>query len=249
MSARIVRRPLIGISTRLSIRDDTFYLKRYYSEAIYGAGGAPVEIPLIPEADYIQSLISRLDAVVLSGSNSDVDPARYGQAPHIKLGQVHPARDEVDFQLLARAEELKLPVLAICYGMQALNVYRGGTLFQDLESQVEGLIKHEQGEPYSRPSHKIDIQEGTLLAQLAGGTAARVNSHHHQAVDELGADLVPIAWAPDNVIEAIINVRGDHFMLGVQWHPEAGWERDRFSQAIFGYFVNVAAESAKYRRQ
>lgn len=234
--------PLIGVSLRYNHQDETFYLKRWYAEALFGAGAIPVYIPLVPEAEYISGLIERLDGVLLSGSNSDVDPFRYGQAPHLRLGAVHPMRDEVDRLLLTAAETHHLPVLGICYGIQAINVYRGGTLFQDLESQVEGVIKHEQGQYYDRASHKVDFKEGSLLAQLAGAQAWRVNSFHHQAIDQMGRELLPIAWATDNVIEAVINTRSDQFMLGVQWHPEVGWERDRLSQAIFNYFIKQTRE-------
>jgi len=236
------KQPLIGISLRHEFKTENFYLKRFYSEAIFGAGGIPVYVPLIPKPEYINTLAAKLDGVLLSGSNSDIDPFRYGQAPHVKLGPVSPLRDELDRLLLVAAENRRMPVLGICFGLQSINVYRGGTLFQDLESQVEGVIKHEQGEYYDRPSHKVDFKEGSLLAQLVGANAWRVNSSHHEAVDQLGRDLMPIAWASDNVVEAVISTRPGQFVLGVQWHPEVGWDRDRLSQAIFSHFVQQAAE-------
>lgn len=231
------QRPLIGVTTRLDYKDDQFYQRRYYGEAVYHAGGAPVYIPLIPESDFIEALIGKLDGVLLSGSNSDVDPLRFDQAPHVKLGPVVYERDETDSLLLRACEARKIPVLGICYGMQALNVYRGGTLFQDLESQIEEVIKHQQAGPYGRPSHSVKIKDESILAILAGSTAVRVNSHHHQGVDQLGKDLEPIAWSADGLVEAVINTRPDHFMLGVQWHPEAGWEKDPLSQALFKHFI------------
>jgi putative glutamine amidotransferase len=234
-------RPLIGITMRLNFKEDNFYLRRYYGEAVYHAGGTPVYIPLIPESDFIDSLINKLDGVLLSGSNSDVDPLRFDQAPHLKLGPVVYERDETDSLLLRACEARKIPVLAICYGMQLLNVYRGGTLFQDLESQVEAVIQHQQPGPYNRPSHSVKIKNETLLAILAGSTAVRVNSHHHQGVDSLGQDLEPIAESADGLVEAVINTRPDHFILGVQWHPEAGWKEDPLSQAIFKHFIARAA--------
>lgn len=231
-------RPLIGITTRLDEKEDNFYLRRYYSEAIYQLGGTPVYLPLIPESDYVESLVMRLDGLLLSGSNSDVDPLRYEQGPHVKLGSVTYERDETDILLLAAAETRKLPVLAICYGLQVLNVFRGGTLFQDLESQVEDVLQHQQAGNYKRPSHNVKIKNESLLAILASGTSARVNSHHHQGIDELGQDLEPIAWSADGLVEAVINTRPDQFILGVQWHPEAGWETDALSQAIFKHFIS-----------
>jgi putative glutamine amidotransferase len=232
-------RPLIGITTRLST-EETFYLRRYYAEAVEGAGGAPVYIPLIPDRAYLSALCERLDGLMLSGSNSDLDPVYYGEEPHQKLGAVLPERDETDLILLEAAEERAMPVLGICFGMQSLNVARGGSLIQDLASQTPEALKHEQGQIVNRPSHHIRIEPSSLLAELAGSERARVNSSHHQAINKVGRDLQVIARAPDGVIEAIIDTRSDRFALGVQWHPEVGWEKDKFSQAIFKKFIEAA---------
>lgn len=234
-------RPLIGITMRLDETVDLFLLRRYYGEAIYNAGGTPVYIPLLPTNEYIESLASRLDGIVLSGSNSDVDPLRYEQGPHIKLGPVSYERDETDTLLLRFCETRKIPVLAICYGMQLLNVYRGGTLFQDLESQVEEVLKHQQAGNYWRPSHSVKLKDESILAILANNTTVRVNSHHHQGIDTLGQDLEPIAWSADGLVEAVINTRPEHFILGIQWHPEAGWAQDSLSQALFKHFISRAS--------
>jgi putative glutamine amidotransferase len=161
---------------------------------------------------------------------------------------VVPKRDETDMMLLAAAEARRLPVLAICFGIQSLNVYRGGTLIQDIPAEVQGSLKHMQGDIFTRRSHSINITEDSLLAKLAGGTRAAVNSHHHQAVAIVGRDLEPIAWAPDGVIEAVINTRSDQFVLGVQWHPEVNWNEDPLSRAIFDHFVSVARERMAERR-
>jgi putative glutamine amidotransferase len=177
---------------------------------------------------------------VLSGSNSDLDPVYYGEEPHQKLGAVLPDRDETDLILLEVAERRAMPVLGICFGMQSLNVARGGSLIQDLASQLPEAFKHEQGQVINRPSHHIRIETHSLLAELAGAETARVNSSHHQAINKVGRDLQVIARAPDGVIEAIIDARSDRFALGVQWHPEVGWEKDKFSQAIFKKFIEEA---------
>lgn len=230
---------MIGVTTRLN-EEDSFYLRRYYAEAVEAAGGAPVYIPLIPDREYLSALCERLDGLMLSGSNSDLDPVYYGEEPHQKLGPVIPERDEADLILLELAEKNAMPVLGICFGMQSLNVARGGSLIQDLASQTPGAIKHEQGQVVNRPSHHVRIEADSLLAQLAGGETARVNSSHHQAVNKVGRDLRVIACAPDGVIEAIVDRRPDRFVLGVQWHPEIGWEKDKFSQAIFREFIEAA---------
>jgi putative glutamine amidotransferase len=235
-------RPLIGVSMRYDWEHEFFYLRQTYADAIYGAGGTPLYIPLIANADYLGSIVDRLDGVVLAGSNSDVDPLRYGANPHPKLGPVVPRRDATDAELLRLTEERRVPLLAICYGLQALNVYRGGTLIQDIPSQVEGAIQHAQEGYYVRHAHAISIAEDTLLEELAGGTSTVVNSHHHQGVERLGRELIPVAWAPDGIVEAVENEGSEQWVFGVQWHPEVGWADDSLSKAIFGTFLEAAKE-------
>src|SRR5688572_21073344 len=129
----MVKRPRIGITMRLEIETRRFYLGRDYSEAIVSAGGVPMHLALIPDAGYIEEALSTLDGILLPGSNTDVDPHYYGQEPHHKLGTVIPEKDETDRLVINEAERLNLPILAICYGMQAVNVARGGSLVQDIE--------------------------------------------------------------------------------------------------------------------
>jgi putative glutamine amidotransferase len=240
----ILSRPLIGITTRLDLTQHTFYLRRYYAEAVAAAGGDPVYIPLLAEESYLHSLAARCDGLLLSGSNSDMDPRHYGEEPHLHLGNVCEERDQTDLLLLQFAEAKKVPLLAICFGAQSLAVARGGSLIQDLPSERAGVLKHDQGEPYARPSHQIKIAADSILAKLAGSETARVNSSHHQAIKEPGANLRITARALDGVIECVEDTRPDRFVLGVQWHPELGWDKDALSQAIFQRFV---AEADKHR--
>ena len=234
-------RPLIGVTTRLN-EEQTFYLRRYYAEALAAAGGVPVYIALIPDRGYLTALAAQLDGLLLSGSNSDLDPSYYGEEPHPQLGSVVPERDETDLLLLELAEARALPLLAICFGMQSLNVWRGGSLIQDIGAQVPDHIKHEQGQVFNRPSHQIKIEADSLLAQLAGGETWRVNSSHHQAIKKVGRALRVIARATDGVIEAVVDPRPDRFVLGVQWHPEIGWERDELSKKIFNRFIKESSQ-------
>ena len=236
-------RPRIGIPMRIELETDRFYLSRYYSEAVEAAGGLPVNIPLIPRADYIAGVVDSLDGVLLPGSDSDMDPQRYGREPHPQLGSIHPLKDETDLLVLAELERRRMPLFAICYGIQSLNVSRGGTLIQDIGSQVPNAIKHEQGVPRDRHSHRVRVLEDSLLGKLAGGEATPVNSHHHQAIERLGRELVATAWATDGIVEAVEDPRSDRYVLGVQWHPELGWERDGLSRALFDRFV---AEARKF---
>ncbi len=226
---------------RIEHTTDRFYLGRHYSEAIEAAGGAPIHISLIPKPDYIESVVEGLDGILLPGSDSDVDPLRYGQQPHPELGVVQTIKDETDLLVIEAVERRRIPLFAICFGMQILNVSRGGSLIQDIRSQVPEAIKHEQGPPRDRPSHRVRLLENSKLSRIAGTLDAVVNSHHHQAIESVGANLVATAWTTDGVIEAMEDPRPDRFILAVQWHPELGWANDLLSQRLFRTFVNEAA--------
>jgi putative glutamine amidotransferase len=238
-------RPKIGITTRLEVETGRFYLGRDYSDAVVAAGGVPVHIPLISVREIIISVMSGMGGVLLPGSDTDPDPAYYGEEPHQSLKKVLPEKDETDLAVLAAAEEMQIPMLAICYGMQILNVSRGGSLFQDIGSQIPNALKHEQGVPLSRVSHSINVAAGSLLDVDTENGSLRVNSHHHQSVKEVGEYLEPIAWANDGVIEAIQDTRQGRFVIGVQWHPELSFRTDRLSQRLFELFVGECSKRQK----
>lgn len=229
---------------RHELESERFYLARFYSEAVEAAGGAPLHIPLIPEASYLEEVVGMLDALLLPGSASDVDPTLYGREPHARLGVVHPLKDATDMLVLRFAEARRLPLLSICFGMQVWNVFRGGTLIQDIESQVHGALKHEQGAPRERHSHGVKIKPESLIARMAGGESLRVNSHHHQALETIGGNLHATAWSADGLVEAVEDTHEGRWALGVQWHPEIGWREDNFSRALFGSFINAARDVA-----
>jgi putative glutamine amidotransferase len=238
-------RPRIGITMRIELETDRFYLSRHYSEAVEAAGGLPVHIPLIPEAEFIGATVAGLDGILLPGSDSDVDPLRYGQQPHPQLGAVHPIKDGTDLLVLTEVEERGIPLFAICFGLQVLNVSRGGTLIQDIGSQWPEAIKHQQGVPRDRHSHSVRMLEDSLIRQFARSDHAPVNSHHHQALETLGRELIATAWSSDGLVEAVEDPRSDRFVLGVQWHPELGWQRDEFARALFEEFVAEATVFAE----
>lgn len=234
---------------RLDIETGRFYLGRDYSEALENSSAVPVHIALIPKIEYLREILESLDGLLLPGSNSDVDPLIYGEEPLPRVGQIIPEKDETDLMLLAAAEKLKLPVLGICFGLQTLNVSRGGSLIQDIESQVDNCLKHEQGKPPKRNSHSITVKENSLLARLITknrkgreGNDVRVNSSHHQAVKNIGKNLIATAWAKDGVVECIEDVTEDRFVFAVQWHPELSWQFDDLSKNIFQTFVDECAK-------
>lgn len=173
---------------RLELESRRFYLGRDYCEALRAAGAVPLHMGLIPERDYISSVLDRADGVLLPGSDTDVDPHLYGEEPHFAFKRNIPVKDRTDLLVLDEADSRALPVLAIYYGMQVLNVHRGGTLFQDIGHQIEGAHKHDQGMPLERLSHSIRIDPASRLAPLAPD-GQRVNSHHHQSVRDVGEGL------------------------------------------------------------
>jgi putative glutamine amidotransferase len=234
------RRPLIGITLRHELETERFYLARFYSEAVEAAGGVPLHVPLIQARAYMDEVAGRLEGVLLPGSASDVDPQLYGREPRQKLGSVHPLRDATDLLLLEACERRRVPLFGICYGMQILNVSRGGTLIQDIETEVPAALKHEQGAPRERPSHRLKLRAESLLARLQGAESVLVNSHHHQALEVIGRDLQATAWSADGLVEAVEDTRKDRWAVAVQWHPELGWEGDALSRALFESFVGAA---------
>ena len=228
---------------RLELETNRFYLGRDYSEALQGLGAIPTHIPLIPKREFIRECLEQLDGILLPGSDTDVDPLRFGEQPHPNLGRIIFEKEETDLIVLEEAEKLKLPVLGICFGMQVLNVFRGGTLIQDINSEIPNSIKHQQGMPLGRNSHSVDIEKDSLLSSLAVGEKATVNSHHHQAIGKIGKDLKATAWAKDGVVECIEDTRNETFILGVQWHPELSWKFDNLSNNIFTSFINECIKS------
>lgn len=234
-------RPRVAIPQPHSQRPD--YNRRalpQYLEAVEQAGGEAVEIDLhLPPAE-IARLASTCDAVLLPGSPADVDPEKYG-APqrHEKTAAADPLRDNADELLLQDAYNLRKPLLGICYGLQALNVWRSGTLLQHVEN-------HSQGRAVER-AHRVAVEPDTCLAGIVepawkAAPEARewVNSSHHQVAGTVGDGLRVAARSDDGVVEAIESASPEHFVLGVQWHPERTTESDPASRAIFRALVEAA---------
>ena len=234
---------------RLELQTRRFYLGRDYCEALENYGAVPFHIGLIPNETYITEALKNLDGILLPGSDNDVDPLNYSEEPHPRLGKVIEEKDKTDLLVLAEAEKLGMPVLGICFGMQILNVFRGGTLYQDIESQIPNCLKHEQGIPQARDSHHIEIEKECLVARLITNKdyekSIKVNSSHHQAVKKLGENLKATAWAKDGIVECIEDTRENKFNLGVQWHPELSWKNNLLSGEIFETFVEKCAKYAE----
>ncbi|MBI4464252.1 MAG: gamma-glutamyl-gamma-aminobutyrate hydrolase family protein [Acidobacteria bacterium] len=231
------RKPLIGLTCRWDEEHDWYYLSSDYTKAIAAAGGVPVQIPLIP--DMASELAERLDAFVLCGSPSDIDPARYGQSRHPEVQIVHPDRDETDHRTLQQAFQNCKPVLGICFGMQSLNVFLGGTLVQHIPEAVPNALAHKD----RQIRHPIQLEPGAEITQWAGSTPeVSVNSTHHQCIAKPGRGLRVVARAPDGVIEAVEGEFTGHFVLGVQWHPERIWQTEPLSAQILVELVRAAQQ-------
>lgn len=236
-----MKKPWIGIPTRYHEKTEYWGQIRHYLDAVLWAGGLPLMIPSVGDREIILEYVKRIDGVLLPGSPTDIDPVRYGAEPHPKLGRRYPERESTDLVLLEQAEKMNLPLLGICFGVQSLNVYRGGSLIQDIPSLVTGNETHDVDDDAGQPArHLVRIAKESLIGRLAGNEQIAVNSYHHQSVQKPGRNLRPVAFAPDGVIEAIEDTSG-RFMLGVQWHPERGWQNDEFSKALFRSFVERAA--------
>lgn len=232
------RQVLIGlVAQHNNDHPNHFFLARAYSQAIINAGGIPLIIPHQPPKQ-LASLLSQVRGVVLTGG-VDVDPQRYGEEPHPGCGEISPLRDELDFAVADWALRHDLPLLAICRGIQVLNVALGGTLFQDIPAQVAGALKHRQQAPGWYGTHEVQLEPATLLSSIWGGSL-KVNSLHHQAIKRLGTGLRLAATASDGVIEAVESTE-HRFVVGVQWHPELMEEHCPAARELFRKFVEAAA--------
>lgn len=205
-----------------------------YLAAVKYAGAEPVEISLGLTPEELQDLALTLDAVVLSGSPADVEPSLFHAARSPKTADPDAARERTDFALLDHAVTEQKPVLAICYGVQSLNVFLGGPLVQDIPSEIHTRIQHAwTGHEGPEPHHEVTLDPGSRLAQMAGGNQVRVNSSHHQSVLRPGRNLRVVAHAPDGVIEAVEWTGDANWIVGVQWHPERMVATDDFAQSLF----------------
>jgi putative glutamine amidotransferase len=214
-----------------------------YIHALHSAGAVPTVIPLTERPDRVARLLASVQGVLLPGSPADIDPQTYDEPRIPACNPPDPARVAVDELLLQDAFNLKKPLLSICYGVQSLNVWRGGSLIQDLPSQSKSAVNHSPGRTISE-AHSVRIEPASRLAGLSGAPPAPVfvNSSHHQALKTAGDNLRVVAVSPeDGVIEAVELNSPDHFVLGIQWHPERTVTSSALSRAIFASFVHAAA--------
>ena len=250
-----ISRPVIGITTQTLHSIDgippalpsSWVMNQRYFLAATMVGAVPWMIPLLDDDLYtLREIYERLDGLLIPGG-VDIDPGQYGEAVRPECGNLDPARDRVELQLVRWAIDDGKPVLGLCRGLQVINVAKGGTLWQDLASQNGALHKHDYfpttGYERDHLAHNVDVVEGTRLAALLESNDVPVNSMHHQGIKRLGEGLVVCATAADGLIEAVEGA-GDAFLLGVQWHPEVFEMADPHTRHLFGGFIKSANEWA-----
>lgn len=238
-------RPLIGIPTATMNRHASrhplgHYCYETYPLAVAAAGGAPVLVPLVDDDDTLHSIHNHLDGLLLTGG-ADVDPAIYGEAPRHDIGPSDAAKDRVEMRMIRLALDYDLPLLAICRGQQILNVTMGGTLFQDICSQVPASLNHNLSDrPRDLIAHEISVDPSSRLASILRSHTIGVNSLHHQAVKDVAPGLVVTARAADGVIEGLESP-AHRFVVAVQFHPEELYQSDQRMRELFVALVQAAA--------
>ena len=217
------------------------YVFDEYSRSILACGGVPILIPVAQNKDSIRKIVKMLDGILLSGG-PDINPRFYGEQPIDGLGEIDEALDLTELDIAKSCFSMNKPIFAICRGIQVLNVALGGSLYQDISKQIEGCINHLQPADKSVNTHWIKTERNSLLHSIMKKRKIWVNGRHHQAIKRVATDLLVCAKAPDGVIEAV-EAKSDRFALGVQWHPEGTFTKDKYSKYLFHAFIKAASTS------
>ncbi len=239
-------KPIIGISTGMRAEDkppftlnELVYVSKDYVDAVIAAGAVPVLLPFNEDKEVMKAQASLIDGLILTGGH-DVFPYNYNEPPHPLLKNTLPARDEFDFELLKIAKERNIAILGICRGMQIINVFEGGSLYQDLSLKDGDVMRHWQREPRYIKTQKVSIENNSILSQIYE-EEIMVNTFHHQGVKVVADKFRVTAKAADGVVEAIEHPDYD-FFVGVQWHPEMLHSKCDKAVDLFRLLVNAASE-------
>ena len=228
--------PIIGMLGEVDAEKSTI-VQTAYLRAIENAGGTPVLLPYTQEKKTVERFVSLCDGFLFTGGG-DVHPNRYGEEMKETCGTPDVMRDELELAVFASAYKAGKPILAICRGIQLVNVALGGTLYQDLPTEYPVELFHRQKEPKFSPSHRVKIIENTPLHTLIGASSMTANSFHHQAVKQLGEGLEVMALSDDGIIEAVYG-KGKQFLRAYQWHPERLFATHAPTRLLFEEFINA----------
>lgn len=231
-------RPVIGITASFDDEKNVSQLACTYVDAIVAAGGIPVLIPMVPE-EVAEEFLSSVDGILFPGG-VDVDPQLYGERPIQQLGKINPLLDKLEIFLAKKVLERGIPFLGICRGCQMVTVAAGGTLIQDIPSQIGGAQKHSQSAPRWYGTHQVVIDEASRTYRIFGAKRLTVNSFHHQCVRDPGKGFVVSGHALDGIVEALELRQG--FGLLLQWHPECMWKENPVFLEPFRALCSAAVE-------
>lgn len=229
-------RPVIGLTCSL-IENKRAAINLTYLNAVRGSGALPVTLPYVQSEDEAAEYLKHLDGFLFTGG-ADIDPAEYGELKDEHCGEICKPRDESEKHFFNALVSHPLPTLGICRGLQTINVFAGGTLWQDIPSQVGTEVKH------SDSIHEIELVPGTLFSKIIGAPGITVNSYHHQGVKRPAEGLIPCAFSPDGVAEALCMEGRDDF-LAVQYHPEMIYQTDENAKKIFAWFVDICKKGGQ----
>lgn len=241
-------KPIIGVTPDYNAgdrkewggREPTYFLRGRYVRAIEELGGIPLILPLVADRTARARLLKDIDGLLLTGSGPDLPPALYGERQRYAFRVVSERRSTFELEMVRLARRADLPVLGICGGMQAMNVACGGSLFQDIPSQITKSLQHRQPTPATNLSHAVTVTSGSLLRRILRTMSLRVNSSHHQSVKAVAPSLIASAVAPDGIVEAIESPT-HRFFLGIQWHPEFLFDRHPLHRKLFEAFLRAAS--------
>jgi putative glutamine amidotransferase len=243
-------KPVIGVTPDFNAgdrkdmggREPTYFLRARYIRAIEELGGIPLILPLVADAAARRRLLDGLDGLLLTGSGPDLPPRLYGERQRYKFPLVSERRANFELELVHQARARDLPLLGICGGMQTVNVACGGSLFQDIPSQVRNALDHRQKTKATRVAHPVAVTPKSLLKTIVNKATFMVNSSHHQSVKTVAPSLIASAVAPDGIVEAIESPT-NRFLLAIQWHPEFLFERHTPHRRLFEALLHAARQT------
>lgn len=232
-----MNKPLIGVVPLVDSERQSYWMLPGYMKALEEAGAIPVTLPLTDNNETLEQLASTIDGLLLTGGH-DISPSLYGELPTPLCGELCKGRDNMEAILLHLALQWNIPTFGICRGIQFINAFLGGTLYQDLPTEHPSTVEHHQSASYDRPVHRVCIISDTPLSELLKTGTLEVNSYHHQAIKQIASSLRPMAIATDGIVEAVYHPK-HKFLWAVQWHPEFSYLVEPSSRKLFSRFVSA----------